>query len=166
MFLREMIFIGKFVHQESCRYFDSTSLICWPDFYLSMRSIWWLGSQMCTQLTCCLKNISSLQARVIVWGRCHVIENFRVVWMEIYLYMLLQLYELMVLSSHYESGHDVIAPGNLIDASFVNIYVFQGIGPRVLWIGIGGSIFFGVLERTKRLLAQRRPTVGEDSKQD
>lgn len=33
----------------------------------------------------------------------------------------------------------------------------QGIGPRVLWIGIGGSIFFGVLERTKRLLAQRRP---------
>ncbi|KAK4760949.1 hypothetical protein SAY87_005842 [Trapa incisa] len=31
----------------------------------------------------------------------------------------------------------------------------KGIGPRVLWIGIGGSIFFGVLERTKRLLAQR-----------
>lgn len=81
-------------------------------------------------------------------------------------YMLLQLYELMVPSSHYESGHDVIAPGNLIDASSVNIYVFQGIGPRVLWIGIGGSIFFGVLERTKLLLAQRRPTVGEDSKQD
>nr|DAD47315.1 TPA_asm: hypothetical protein HUJ06_017252 [Nelumbo nucifera] len=33
----------------------------------------------------------------------------------------------------------------------------KGIGPRVLWIGIGGSIFFGVLERTKQLLAQRRP---------
>jgi solute carrier family 25 S-adenosylmethionine transporter 26 len=32
----------------------------------------------------------------------------------------------------------------------------QGIGPRVLWIGLGGSIFFGVLERTKQMLAQRR----------
>ncbi|XP_062008344.1 S-adenosylmethionine carrier 1, chloroplastic/mitochondrial-like [Rosa rugosa] len=44
--------------------------------------------------------------------------------------------------------------------------LLKGIGPRVLWIGIGSSIFFGVLERTKRLLAQRRPTVGEDTKQD
>ncbi|GLJ18106.1 hypothetical protein SUGI_0319770 [Cryptomeria japonica] len=33
----------------------------------------------------------------------------------------------------------------------------KGIGPRVLWIGIGGSIFFGVLERTKMLLAARKP---------
>lgn len=33
----------------------------------------------------------------------------------------------------------------------------KGIGPRVLWIGIGGSIFFGVLERTKQYLAQNRP---------
>ncbi|PWA43298.1 Mitochondrial carrier domain-containing protein [Artemisia annua] len=33
----------------------------------------------------------------------------------------------------------------------------KGMGPRVLWIGIGGSIFFGVLERAKQLLAQRRP---------
>ncbi|KAL6984260.1 putative S-adenosylmethionine carrier 2, chloroplastic, partial [Sarracenia purpurea var. burkii] len=33
--------------------------------------------------------------------------------------------------------------------------LFKGIGPRVLWIGIGGSIFFGVLERTKKMLAQR-----------
>jgi hypothetical protein len=40
---------------------------------------------------------------------------------------------------------------------FLLCTVCQGIGPRVLWIGIGGSIFFGVLERTKRLLAQRRP---------
>ncbi|KAG6534499.1 hypothetical protein ZIOFF_008402 [Zingiber officinale] len=32
----------------------------------------------------------------------------------------------------------------------------KGIGPRVLWIGIGGSIFFGVLERTKLLLSQKR----------
>ncbi|GBG74675.1 hypothetical protein CBR_g19083 [Chara braunii] len=28
----------------------------------------------------------------------------------------------------------------------------KGIGPRVLWIGIGGSIFFGVLEKTKAAL--------------
>lgn len=34
---------------------------------------------------------------------------------------------------------------------------FKGIGPRVLWIGIGGSIFFAVLERTKQMLAGRRP---------
>jgi solute carrier family 25 S-adenosylmethionine transporter 26 len=26
----------------------------------------------------------------------------------------------------------------------------------VLWIGIGGSIFFGVLEKTKSMLAERR----------
>lgn len=36
--------------------------------------------------------------------------------------------------------------------------LMKGIGPRVLWIGIGGSIFFGVLERTKTFLAQRRPS--------
>ncbi|XP_039143459.1 S-adenosylmethionine carrier 1, chloroplastic/mitochondrial [Dioscorea cayenensis subsp. rotundata] len=33
--------------------------------------------------------------------------------------------------------------------------LLKGIGPRVLWIGIGGSIFFSVLERTKLLLADR-----------
>lgn len=33
--------------------------------------------------------------------------------------------------------------------------LLKGIGPRVLWIGIGGSIFFVVLEKTKALLAQR-----------
>ncbi|KAH7301748.1 hypothetical protein KP509_23G040600 [Ceratopteris richardii] len=33
----------------------------------------------------------------------------------------------------------------------------KGIGPRVMWIGIGGSIFFGVLERTKQLMASKRP---------
>lgn len=32
--------------------------------------------------------------------------------------------------------------------------LLKGIGPRVLWIGIGGSIFFGVLEKSKQLLAQ------------
>ncbi|XP_031253144.1 S-adenosylmethionine carrier 1, chloroplastic/mitochondrial isoform X1 [Pistacia vera] len=44
--------------------------------------------------------------------------------------------------------------------------LLKGIGPRVLWIGIGGSIFFGVLESTKRALAQRRPSPSEQSKQD
>ncbi|KAL0352494.1 UNVERIFIED_CONTAM: putative S-adenosylmethionine carrier 2, chloroplastic [Sesamum calycinum] len=29
---------------------------------------------------------------------------------------------------------------------------FRGMGPRVLWIGIGGSIFFGVLEKTKQTI--------------
>ncbi|CAD6225997.1 unnamed protein product [Miscanthus lutarioriparius] len=33
--------------------------------------------------------------------------------------------------------------------------MIQGIEPRVLWIGIGGSIFFGVLEKTKSILAER-----------
>lgn len=28
----------------------------------------------------------------------------------------------------------------------------------MLWIGIGGSIFFGVLESTKRMLAERHST--------
>ncbi|XP_044483895.1 S-adenosylmethionine carrier 1, chloroplastic/mitochondrial-like isoform X2 [Mangifera indica] len=44
--------------------------------------------------------------------------------------------------------------------------LLKGIGPRVLWIGIGGSIFFGVLESTKRALAQRRPSPPKQSKQD
>ncbi|KAL3737141.1 hypothetical protein ACJRO7_025979 [Eucalyptus globulus] len=33
--------------------------------------------------------------------------------------------------------------------------LMKGVGPRVLWIGIGGSIFFGILERTKQILADR-----------
>ncbi|CAK9216944.1 unnamed protein product [Sphagnum jensenii] len=33
--------------------------------------------------------------------------------------------------------------------------LLKGVGPRVLWIGIGGSIFFAVLERTKQLLADQ-----------
>ncbi|KAJ9177707.1 hypothetical protein P3X46_012896 [Hevea brasiliensis] len=44
--------------------------------------------------------------------------------------------------------------------------LLKGIEPRVLWIGIGGSIFFGVLESTKRFLVQRRPTPSQESKQD
>ncbi|KAK3009567.1 hypothetical protein RJ639_013544, partial [Escallonia herrerae] len=39
----------------------------------------------------------------------------------------------------------------------------KGIGPRVVWIGIGGSIFFGVLERTKQILARRRRPVDQNS---
>ncbi|KAF4365921.1 hypothetical protein G4B88_008394 [Cannabis sativa] len=34
---------------------------------------------------------------------------------------------------------------------------FKGTALRVLCIGIGGSIFFGVLERTKQMMAKRRP---------
>ncbi|KAG9150064.1 hypothetical protein Leryth_021555 [Lithospermum erythrorhizon] len=34
--------------------------------------------------------------------------------------------------------------------------LFKGMGPRILWIGLGGSIFFGVLERTKLLLSRER----------
>ncbi|XP_031389007.1 S-adenosylmethionine carrier 1, chloroplastic/mitochondrial-like isoform X2 [Punica granatum] len=34
--------------------------------------------------------------------------------------------------------------------------LMKGVGPRVLWIGIGGSIFFSVLERTKQIVAERR----------
>ncbi|CAA7403023.1 unnamed protein product [Spirodela intermedia] len=46
--------------------------------------------------------------------------------------------------------------------------LLKGIGPRVLWIGIGGSIFFGVLERTKILLAKQRPgkAVSSPSKEE
>lgn len=44
--------------------------------------------------------------------------------------------------------------------------LLKGIEPRVIWIGIGGSIFFGVLESTKRLLAQRHATVHQNSKCD
>ncbi|RZB88529.1 S-adenosylmethionine carrier 1, chloroplastic/mitochondrial-like isoform X2 [Glycine soja] len=39
--------------------------------------------------------------------------------------------------------------------------LFKGIGPRVLWIGIGGSIFFCVLEKTKKILAQKRHSKAE-----
>ncbi|KAL7104522.1 hypothetical protein ACP275_08G250700 [Erythranthe tilingii] len=44
--------------------------------------------------------------------------------------------------------------------------LLKGIGPRVLWIGIGGSIFFGVLESTKRFLSERRPNNQENSKSE
>ncbi|KDP35277.1 hypothetical protein JCGZ_09436 [Jatropha curcas] len=44
--------------------------------------------------------------------------------------------------------------------------LLKGLGPRVLWIGIGGSIFFGVLESTKRFLSQRRLTPSQQSKSD
>ncbi|KAL2907277.1 S-adenosylmethionine carrier 1 chloroplastic/mitochondrial [Bienertia sinuspersici] len=41
--------------------------------------------------------------------------------------------------------------------------LLKGVGPRVLWIGIGGSIFFGVLESTKRFLEESRVKRNEDS---
>ncbi|KAI5672834.1 hypothetical protein M9H77_13198 [Catharanthus roseus] len=41
--------------------------------------------------------------------------------------------------------------------------LLKGIQPRVLWIGIGGSIFFGVLESTKRFLAQRNQNSDQTS---
>ncbi|KAL6269367.1 hypothetical protein ACE6H2_026278 [Prunus campanulata] len=41
--------------------------------------------------------------------------------------------------------------------------LWKGIGPRVLWIGIGGSIFFGVLERTKQILEERRRDLESNS---
>lgn len=44
--------------------------------------------------------------------------------------------------------------------------LLKGIEPRVLWIGIGGSIFFGVLESTKRFLSQRHPPPPPHPKKD
>ncbi|GKV39864.1 hypothetical protein SLEP1_g47569 [Rubroshorea leprosula] len=35
--------------------------------------------------------------------------------------------------------------------------LFKGIGPRVVWLGLGGSIFFAVLEKMKQMLAERQP---------
>ncbi|XP_074280320.1 S-adenosylmethionine carrier 1, chloroplastic/mitochondrial-like [Silene latifolia] len=35
----------------------------------------------------------------------------------------------------------------------------KGMAPRVIWIGIGGSIFFGVLEKAKRVLSQGNPSI-------
>ncbi|KAH9626052.1 hypothetical protein KSS87_000372 [Heliosperma pusillum] len=37
--------------------------------------------------------------------------------------------------------------------------MIQGMAPRVIWIGIGGSIFFGVLEKAKRVLSQGNPSI-------
>ncbi|KAF3440483.1 hypothetical protein FNV43_RR18767 [Rhamnella rubrinervis] len=44
--------------------------------------------------------------------------------------------------------------------------LLKGIGPRVLWLGVGGTIFFGVLESTKRMLEQRRPKLHQNSKDE
>ncbi|KAI4325877.1 hypothetical protein MLD38_031241 [Melastoma candidum] len=44
--------------------------------------------------------------------------------------------------------------------------LLKGIGPRVMWIGIGGSIFFGVLESTKRFLAERHVADTPHKKKD
>ncbi|XLU72552.1 hypothetical protein S245_031605 [Arachis hypogaea] len=63
---------------------------------------------------------------------------------------------LMVLGSqnHYKGIYDCV---NTIVKEEGTHALFKGMGPRVLWIGIGGSIFFGVLEKTKQILAQRHP---------
>lgn len=41
--------------------------------------------------------------------------------------------------------------------------LLKGLGPRVLWIGIGGSIFFGVLEKTKTFLSERHSAIDSKS---
>ncbi|KAJ6797862.1 S-adenosylmethionine carrier 1, chloroplastic/mitochondrial-like [Iris pallida] len=41
--------------------------------------------------------------------------------------------------------------------------LLKGIGPRVLWIGIGGSIFFGVLEKTKSFLSKQHSVMDSKS---
>ncbi|KAG0605691.1 hypothetical protein M758_9G080500 [Ceratodon purpureus] len=33
--------------------------------------------------------------------------------------------------------------------------LFQGLGPRILWIGLGGSIFFSALEKTRDFMEER-----------
>ena len=40
--------------------------------------------------------------------------------------------------------------------------LFAGLGPRLLWIGLGGVLFFGLLEQTEALLAQRREARREE----
>ncbi|KAL1343470.1 hypothetical protein HN51_029854 [Arachis hypogaea] len=56
--------------------------------------------------------------------------------------------------NHYKGIYDCV---NTIVKEEGTHALFKGMGPRVLWIGIGGSIFFGVLEKTKQILAQRHP---------
>ncbi|KAF4372780.1 hypothetical protein F8388_000947, partial [Cannabis sativa] len=61
---------------------------------------------------------------------------------------------------------DVIKTRLMVQVQIITslrIIYSNGTAPRVLWIGIGGSIFFGVLERTKQLLAKRRPIDMEKS---
>lgn len=45
--------------------------------------------------------------------------------------------------------------------NYDSYFILQGIGPRVLWIGLGGAIFFGVLEKTKQMLANKGRPVPE-----
>ena len=39
----------------------------------------------------------------------------------------------------------------------------QGWEPRVLWIGIGGCVFFTALEEAKKLYLPRRPLLADDT---
>ncbi|XP_012570107.1 S-adenosylmethionine carrier 1, chloroplastic/mitochondrial isoform X1 [Cicer arietinum] len=58
---------------------------------------------------------------------------------------------------HYKGICDCVSTIVKEEGAHALFKYLQGIGPRVLWIGIGGSIFFGVLEKTKKILAQRQP---------
>ncbi|KAJ6399140.1 hypothetical protein OIU77_019816 [Salix suchowensis] len=42
--------------------------------------------------------------------------------------------------------------------------LLKGVGPRVLWIGVGGAIFFGVLEKTKANSRSKVPRAKDVSK--
>ena len=44
--------------------------------------------------------------------------------------------------------------------------LFAGIGPRLLWIGVGGVIFFSALEQTEALLARRREQAREERREE
>ncbi|KAJ8760653.1 hypothetical protein K2173_015320 [Erythroxylum novogranatense] len=56
-------------------------------------------------------------------------------------------------TNHYKSTFDCVRTIIKDEGSHA---LLKGIGPRVIWLGIGGSIFFGVLEKTKQVLYQKR----------
>ncbi|GFP83269.1 S-adenosylmethionine carrier 1 chloroplastic/mitochondrial [Phtheirospermum japonicum] len=89
------------------------------------------------------------------------------------------IYEQLRIGYKLAAKRDLNAPENAVIGAFAGALtgaittpldviktrlMVQGISPRVLWIGIGGSIFFGVLESTKQLLAERRPANQEHLK--
>ena len=46
----------------------------------------------------------------------------------------------------------LIAEGRAQGSGGVNWVLFSGLGPRVMWISIGGFVFFGAYEQSKRAL--------------
>eukprot|EP00850_Spirogloea_muscicola_P008034 SM000042S15301 [mRNA] locus=s42:191846:203002:+ [translate_table: standard] len=56
-------------------------------------------------------------------------------------------------AGHYKGVADCVRK---IVAEEGSAALLKGLGPRVTWIGIGGSIFFAVLEKTKELLKQQQ----------